>query len=205
MTRDGSGATVDGQAGSDGGARRVDSRGPVSSGTCVVGVHVDDCCTHAVPVPLSRLSTDQCLLHWPPANVPQPCFDKRPPKCALVDCDYVPPPSRLAGPLPGGAGCAFVDECQKPADCVMAIDARHCCACPQAVPAALLKVNPCIVSLETSAFPPPGCKDACINKGETCGACPPVDRSQLACARSGTDTLRRCYAGTPPPGGGPEI
>jgi hypothetical protein len=109
---------------------------------------------------------------YPPRDTPQQCLDKWPEHCQLVDCTFSPPPSRLVAPVPGG-GCRWISECNTSADCVLARDARQCCACFEAYPMQMIAADRCLAPIYMSAWPPPGCKDVATGcEAVRCAPCP---------------------------------
>jgi hypothetical protein len=125
---------------------------------CVMALRTDTCCGSVQASWLSEVEARECLELWPLAPGTAQCLHLWPKGCDLVDCDTAGPPSRVVAPQ--GGKCAFVDECQGPADCVLAKDYGKCCSCPESRPTVLLGSDPCLVQqpeTDDKVYPPPDC------------------------------------------------
>jgi hypothetical protein len=156
-----------------------ESKDPIDESVCVVARHADQCCSGPVPASLDDLSKDGCLQRLERAPDVRTCS-------AVSDCNKVacgastpPTPSRVA--RRSGGSCAFANECESDADCVLATNEAYCCGCPEWVPRSLLAADPCFSTAAAAV-------------SAECEACPPV--SETACgACSATATVGRCIDG----------
>jgi len=136
-----------------------------NSARCLVAVRVNICCPIPVAAERDQIIEDPCLVPWPAETIPEGC---EPTGCPSA-CPPVEPVSRVAEPDPEG-GCRFVDECARDDDCAAALDRRRCCACPAAVPKALIAADPCVVRVDSNLASPSACRAGCPDE---CPPCPP--------------------------------
>jgi hypothetical protein len=169
-----------------------DAQTPPSA--CVIALRVDDCCTAATAHSQSAVDADPCLVEWQAAGyypaIPPACEAKWSKDCALIDCIFTGPPSRIVAPKDGT--CQFVDECQTAADCVLATRRDECCGCPNVYPAALLKQDNCLVKNGEAWGPTPEeCSVDCL--AEECSPC--FSPTTFDCVvYDDSDKPRRCVA-----------
>jgi hypothetical protein len=169
----GAGGAIAGGAGDAGGA---DAGGADASASepveCTIAHRLDACCFDAVAVTRDELRADPCLFEYPEGNVDIEDYERcRPDDCDPASCGSHRPPSFIVAP--SATGCAFVDECTQPSDCVLATEQGECCMCPQAMPASVVLGEACFVAesedIETTASCPFGCFGG---PGSSCEACP---------------------------------
>lgn len=164
--------------------------------SCVIALRVDDCCTTPVAATSAEVAADRCLVEYPLAaphrvlsSIPAECSARWRPQCALIDCAFSTPPSRVV--RRDGASCRFDHECQQGADCVPAGNRTQCCSCPTAFPRAVVEREACLYPVPTQGEPPPAsCAQADDCDDVFCGPCPPLD--EPACMSHGPGELRRC-------------
>ena len=121
---------------------------------CRVAVRTDNCCEAAYPEKIWIIDFDPCLEYWSAygaVSIPQECLDAWDPQCAYIRCAPGSPPSRAARCNQGT--CEFATECATPADCVLVMDTRKCCPCPEVVPRGLYVVDPCLLAYPNSVGP----------------------------------------------------
>lgn len=113
---------------------------------CVIGIRTDNCCEAAFATTLGAIAADPCLDPWPSLweQIPQSCSDAWDPECAYIDCMPGPPRWRIAECTAADGVCEMVPECSSASDCVLGIDHRKCCPCPEGVPPELVEADPCI-------------------------------------------------------------
>jgi hypothetical protein len=136
---------------------------------CRIGVRVDDCCTQAFPASEHLLSTDPCVVYFPPSEIPQVCRDRWTVDCDLINCTWSGPPSRNV--ICNDSNCEMVTECTQTSDCALAVNGRQCCACPEAWPEDMLTHDPCLVAAGEPV--PSHCPMMTCLAGD-CGPCPDV-------------------------------
>jgi hypothetical protein len=163
-----------------------------STNPCMIAIRVDDCCTEPIAALVSEVEKDPCLVPYPVRAIPDECQAKWPARCSAIDCSFAIPKSRLVGLTP--LGCLFVSECQNDADCELVNNVRHCCTCATAYPRSMIEQDACLMPVTMSAYPPPGCNEAC-NLGVMCDmACPPYQPVSCKLSVPTNDkSLRLCY------------
>jgi hypothetical protein len=161
---------------------------PIADQTCVVAQRIDNCCTPWVAVSHGEAKADPCLIAlgepWPSSDE---LLDCQPQVCTDVLClDPNVPPSRTLFRADGA--CMFGDECQSPADCVLANDVTRCCNCTEAMPKSLVDQEPCLVPQGQSSA-----SAECNDNGAQClavlcAAC--AEPTEPTCTLG--DALRKC-------------
>jgi len=115
---------------------------------CVIGIRTDNCCEAAFATTLDAILSDPCLVPWPMVwdEIPQACMDAWDPECAYIDCMPGPPRWRIADCTAPDGVCEMVPECSVADDCVLGVDHRKCCPCPEGVPPELIDIDPCFTA-----------------------------------------------------------
>ncbi len=149
---------------------------------CLLVIEVDECCTQAFAMSRNDISSDPCLVFWPPSDrISDTCRAQWETNCDLINCTWSPPDTRNA--VCGSSGCSLVSECGNAQDCALALNGRECCACPQAWPATMIGRDPCLVPAGTPV--PAECPlHDCLGD---CGPCPDqvrADCQQNTCTTS---------------------
>jgi hypothetical protein len=166
---------------------------------CVV-VRRIGCCPEPFAVTTEEFEANECLLPFDQnltdGNVRSRCETARPANCGPEDCDYEPPPSRVAVP-DGEHGCRFVDECTSDDDCTFASQCCGCCACLQPMPKSRAHAETCIVAPDDADEPEPS-PSVCVicPGGSTCEGC--RHEHVLSCSPT-PGGLHRCQWGPPLP------
>jgi hypothetical protein len=113
---------------------------------CLIGIRTDNCCEAAFATTLDAVLQDPCLDVWPLLweRIPQACNDAWDPECAYIDCMPGPPRWRIAECTAPDDVCEMVPECAAGTDCVLGVDHRKCCPCPEGLPPELVERDPCI-------------------------------------------------------------
>jgi len=115
---------------------------------CVIGIRTDNCCEAAFATTLNAIVQDPCLDIWPSLweRTPEACRDAWDPECAYIDCMPGPPRYRIADCTAPDGVCEMVPECVDASDCVLGVDHRKCCPCPEGMPPELVERDPCITA-----------------------------------------------------------
>lgn len=194
------GPALDSKIRSDQIVRRADLSAPQQDGgeqnlrACMVAIQLKECCPQPKPALKQHVEQDPCLIPYPiDGDIPTNCVSSGP--CPDIACMAKPPRSRLVEAFPGG-GCIWKDECETAQDCGMARDVRVCCSCFVGFPQQMLEHDPCLMPLEMSDYPPPGCESTCDRRDSFAGCEPCILPEQpLACLvedPGDPDSLKRC-------------
>ncbi|MCB9557934.1 MAG: hypothetical protein H6707_17610 [Deltaproteobacteria bacterium] len=162
---------------------------------CTIGVDFSKCCPQFEAIAVDDLpKNNPCWRTWPALK---PAPDCQMPMCPAICAWPVAPPSRIARAGLDGV-CRFADECRDPSDCVMAINYRQCCPCPEALPRPLLD-GICVQATQPSAGEMPPADRRRPAPPEA--ACQPQDCYDLPCVPCADSSA--FFTCEKPPGVGP--